>query len=93
MVVGALRAELHLPTAQSLKDKRALIKGLKDRLRGKFNVAVAEVDTNDTWQRVALGIVAVGGERAYVDRLLEEVVQWLQVDRMVALMRVEQERW
>ena len=93
MVVGALCAELHLPDSQSLKDKRSVLKSLKDRIRGKFNVAVAEVEPNDKWQRACLGIAAVGSERAYVDKLLEEVVRWLEDDRIVAVIRVEQERW
>ena len=93
MVVGVLCAELHLPNAASLKDKRSILKSLKDRIRGKFNIAVAEVEANELWQRASLGIAAVGGERVYVDRLLEEVVRWLRNEKVVTLIRVEQERW
>lgn len=82
-----------MPKAQSLKDKRSVLKSLKDRLRGQFNVAVAEVDSNDLWQRASLGVAAVGGARAYVDGLLEDVARWLRVQADVTLIRVEQERW
>lgn len=92
MVVGVVRVELHLPDAQSLKDKRSVLKSLKDRIRGTFNVAVAEVETNDLWQRAALGLAAVGSERAYVDGVLREVIEWLRADRRVALIRIEQEQ-
>ena len=93
MVVGVVRAELHLPESHSLKEKRSVLKSLKDRMRRKFNVAVAEVDPQETWQRAALGVAAVGSERAYVERQLQEIVQWLRDDRGVAVMHVEQEWW
>ena len=51
MPVGLLTLELHLPDAQSLKDKRQVLRSLKDKLRAHFNVAVAELDFEDTWHR------------------------------------------
>jgi uncharacterized protein YlxP (DUF503 family) len=93
MVVGVLRLELHVPAAQSLKDKRSVIKRVKDQLRGRFNVAVAEVDANETWQRATVGVSAVGAQRAYVEGLLVEVTEWLRATRLVELIRVEQECW
>ena len=57
MPVGLLTLELHIADAQSLKDKRQILRSLKDRLRGKFNVAVAELEYHDTWQRSVVGIV------------------------------------
>ena len=93
MVVGVLRLELHVPEAQSLKDKRSVIKRIKDQLRGRFNVAVAEVDANETWQRATVGVSAVGDQRAYVEGLLVEVTEWLRATRLVELIRVEQEYW
>ena len=93
MVVGVLQLELHVPAAQSLKDKRSVIKRVKDQLRGRFNVAVAEVDANETWQRATVGVSAVGEQRAYVEGLLVEVTEWLRATRLVELIRVEQEFW
>jgi uncharacterized protein YlxP (DUF503 family) len=71
MVVGLLTLEVHLPYAQSLKDKRQVLRSLKDRLRSHFNVAVAEVDHQELWQRATLGVVSVSNEQAHVTRLLE----------------------
>ncbi|MBI2955740.1 MAG: DUF503 domain-containing protein [Acidobacteria bacterium] len=71
MVVGVLRLEIHLPYAHSLKDKRQTLKKLKDRLRARFNVAVAELDHQDLWQRATLGIVSLNDSRAYLAQLLE----------------------
>lgn len=93
MVVGLLQVEMHVPNAQSLKDKRAVLKRLKDQLRGRFNVAVAEVNSNDTWQRATVGISALGDDRAYVAGLLEDVTEWLRSTRLVALIRVDQDYW
>ncbi|MBE3071476.1 MAG: DUF503 domain-containing protein [Acidobacteria bacterium] len=77
MVVGLLSVELHLPGAHSLKDKRMVLRGIKDRLR-KFNVAVAEVDHQDLWQRAGLGIVTVATTNAHADRELAAVVDEIE---------------
>ncbi|MBI3330692.1 MAG: DUF503 domain-containing protein [Candidatus Omnitrophica bacterium] len=91
MVIGVLQLEVHVPTAQSLKDKRSVIKSLKDQLRGRFNVAVAELDSNETWQRATIGVSTLGEQRAYIEGLLTEVTEWLRSTRLVELIRVEQE--
>ncbi|HVC18475.1 MAG TPA: DUF503 domain-containing protein [Vicinamibacterales bacterium] len=77
MVVGLLSIELHLPAARSLKEKRMVVQGVKGRLR-KFNVAVAEVDYQDLWQRAALGVVTVSHSRTQVDRELAAVVDEIE---------------
>jgi uncharacterized protein YlxP (DUF503 family) len=73
MFVGIVRIELHLPAARSLKDKRAIVRGLKDRIRQRVHAAVAEVDHQDLWQRSALGVAVVSGERRHVSDQLEAV--------------------
>jgi uncharacterized protein YlxP (DUF503 family) len=77
MVVGLLSIELHLPGSRSLKDKRMVLRGIKDRLR-KFNVAVAEVDHHDLWQRAALGVVTISTANAHADRELAAVVDEIE---------------
>jgi uncharacterized protein YlxP (DUF503 family) len=91
MVVGVLRLEFHLADSHSLKEKRAVLKSLKDRLRGKFNVAVAEVDMHELWQRACLGVAALGGDRHYVSGLLHDVVEWVRMERLAALIRADEE--
>lgn len=91
MVIGALLVEIHVPSAQSLKDKRSVVKSLRDQLRGRFNVAVAEVAANDTWQRASVGVCAVGDSRPYVAGLLRQVTAWLRATRLVALIQVSEE--
>lgn len=77
-VVGLLSIELHLPGLRSLKEKRSVLRSLKDRLR-KLNVAIAEVDHQDLWQRARLAVVAVSATRDGVDRSLEAAVG--EIDR------------
>jgi uncharacterized protein YlxP (DUF503 family) len=73
MPVGLLTLELHIPDAQSLKDKRQVLRSLKDRLRGRFNVAVAELDHQDTWQRALIGIVTISAEESHLEESLQHV--------------------
>jgi uncharacterized protein YlxP (DUF503 family) len=78
MVVGTLNVRLALRAAHSLKDKRHVIKGLKERLRNKFNVSVAEVDLQDEWQRAVLGVAMVGTDTRYVNSVLSTLVDHLR---------------
>jgi uncharacterized protein YlxP (DUF503 family) len=73
MFVGIVRVDLHLPSATSLKDKRSVVRSLKDRIRQHAHASVAEVDFQDLWQRAALGIAVVSGEKHQVDELLQTV--------------------
>ena len=66
--VGVLTLELRLENSHSLKDKRHVVESLKDRLRHKFNVAVAEIDYQDLWQRAAVAAVTVSPDRAHAER-------------------------
>lgn len=72
-MVALLTLELHIEGAHSLKDKRQVLRSLKDRLRGQFNVAVAELDHTDLWQRATLGVVSVSDSRDYLDGLMQSV--------------------
>ncbi|HWZ34079.1 MAG TPA: DUF503 domain-containing protein [Bryobacteraceae bacterium] len=71
--IGVLIFELRLEESHSLKDKRHYVKSLKDRLRSKFNVAVAEIDHQDLWQRGVVAVVTVSGDRAHAEQVLQNV--------------------
>jgi uncharacterized protein YlxP (DUF503 family) len=81
MAVGLLTLELHLADAQSLKDKRQVLRSLKDRLRAHFNVAVAELDFEDTWQRSVIGVVTLSNEEQHVEEALQKVLA--EADRIL----------
>jgi uncharacterized protein len=74
MVVGICRIELHIPESGSLKDKRQVIKGIKDKIRNKFNVSIAEIDNNDLWQRASLGVSVISNDRKFATQVLCLVV-------------------
>jgi uncharacterized protein YlxP (DUF503 family) len=71
--VGVLILELRLGESHSLKDKRHYVKSLKDRLRSRFNVAVAEIDHQDLWQRGTVAVVTVSGDQPRAAQVLENV--------------------
>jgi uncharacterized protein YlxP (DUF503 family) len=77
-VIGLLVVELHFAEAQSLKAKRMVVKSIKERLRRKFNVAVAETGFLELWQRAELSLVSVNGTRSIVESELEAVTRELE---------------
>jgi uncharacterized protein len=74
MPVGLLTLELRLPEAQSLKDKRQVLRSLKDRLRRHFNVAVAEMDFQDVWNTSVVGVVTLSNAEQHVEESLQLVL-------------------
>ena len=72
-MIAFLTLELHIEAAQSLKDKRRVLRSLKDRLRASFNVSVAELDASSLWNRATVGIVALSDSRDYLDGLMKNV--------------------
>jgi hypothetical protein len=73
MPIAHLTLELRIEGAQSLKDRRQVLRSLKDRLRGSFNVSVAELDPSELWQSATLGVVAISSSRDYLDGLMKQV--------------------
>ena len=88
MPVGLLTLELYIPDAQSLKDKRQVLRSLKDRLRARFNVAVAELDHQDVWQRSVVGIVTLSNEEKHLNEVLQKVLDG--ADRILGSFLVNQ---
>ena len=74
MVVGLLTLELHFPGARSLKDKRQALRSLETRLRNRFNVAVAEVEHQDLWQRARLAVVSVNTDHVHLEGTLQQAM-------------------
>jgi uncharacterized protein YlxP (DUF503 family) len=72
-VIGLLTIELRMEAAHSLKDKRQVLRSLKDKLRAGFNVSVAELDPADLWQRATVGVVSISPSRDYLRGLMEKV--------------------
>ncbi|HET6840134.1 MAG TPA: DUF503 domain-containing protein [Candidatus Angelobacter sp.] len=73
MPIAYLTLELRIEAAHSLKDKRQVLRSVKDRLRHSFNISVAEIDVTDLWQRATLGVVAISDSRDYLEGLMRNV--------------------
>lgn len=73
MPIAYLTLELRIEAAHSLKDKRQVVRSLKDRLRNSFNVSVAEMEVTDLWQRATLGVVSISDSRDYLEGLMRNV--------------------
>ena len=73
MPIAILTLELRIEGAQSLKDKRQVLRSLKDKLRQGFNVSVAELEETNLWQRATIGIVSISSSRDYLSGLMQQV--------------------
>lgn len=78
MIVGAALVEIHVHGSQSLKEKRGVVRSISQRVRNRFNVAVAEVGGQDTWQRAQLGLTATGADAARVRAVLEKAMLFIE---------------
>jgi uncharacterized protein YlxP (DUF503 family) len=88
MRIAVFHVEMHFPYAQSLKDKRMVLRRVKDRLQ-KFNVAVAEVEHQDLWQRTTLGIVAISTTTEHVEQSLGAAADEIERVEPGAVIRTE----
>ena len=91
MVVGVCTVELWIPESQSLKDKRQVLHSLKDRLRGKFNLSIAEVDGQDLWQKAVIGMACVANDGSHVEQVLEQALNVIKSLPTIEVVRVHRE--
>lgn len=87
MIVGLCTIELFIPDSQSLKDKRQVVLSVKDRLREKFNVSVAEVDGQDLWQRAVLGLACVANDGRHVNQVLDQALNLIRGNPAVEIVQ------
>ena len=85
MFVGTARAEFHIPGASSLKAKRSVVQGLKQRIATRYAVSVAEVDHQDLWQRAVLGVAVISGDKHQVDQVLAGVMRLCEAEERAIL--------
>jgi hypothetical protein len=87
MIVGLCTVELHFPDAQSLKGKRKILVSLKTKLQNRFNISIAEIDESHLWQKTILGIASVANETARVNQTLDHVLNDIQANPSLELLR------
>ena len=78
MIVGAAIVEIRVPDSRSLKTKRGVVRSISQRTRNRFNLSIAEVGGEDTWQRAGLGLSASGSDRTRVRAVLERAIEFIE---------------
>ncbi len=90
MIVGVCRLTLMAPESHSLKEKRMVLRKIKDRTRLKFNVAIAEVGDQDAWQLAVLGFAVVANERGFVESMVAKIVNF--IDSLAVAKIIDEEK-
>ncbi len=86
MIIGSCSLKLMIYQANSLKDKRQVLKSIIERIKSRFNVSIAEVDLNDKWQVAVIGIVCVTKDRKHADQMISHVINFIDNDGRVEIL-------
>lgn len=81
MFIGLLTLELHIPGAESLKDKRSVVNSLLDKLRARFNVSAAQIDNHDLWQRATLAVAVVSNDATVAQTVMNHVRDLVETEQ------------
>ncbi|MFQ6091878.1 MAG: DUF503 domain-containing protein [bacterium] len=85
MLIGTCIVDLHLPGSGSLKNKRYILRGLKDRIKKNFNVSISEIDHHNLWQRALLGVAVVSQDAHFAHQVLSKVIDFIRSEKRVEL--------
>ncbi|MBF0458153.1 MAG: DUF503 domain-containing protein [Nitrospirae bacterium] len=85
MILGIMRVSIYIPEADSLKAKRFVVKSVKDKIKNKFNVSLAE-EANDLWQRVELYVACISTDTQHVNSTLENVKNMIEKDPQIEIL-------
>lgn len=80
MIVGVLETEFYIQRSTSLKEKRMILKSVKEKISNKFNASIAELDYLDKWQRALIGVAVVSNKKSYTQEVLQKIFQTLDND-------------
>ncbi len=83
--IAVLTLELHIPAAQSLKDRRRVIKSIKERISARYNISVAEVGDTKKWQTATLGFAAIGNSKRHLEQTLQIIIHKIDHWRMAEI--------
>ncbi len=89
MHIGVCTLHLRIPESRSLKEKRRAIKSIKDKIRNKFNVSIAEIDRMDEWQWATLGVACVSNDARFTNSILSNIVDFINRTHTVELVDYE----
>lgn len=85
MIIGILEIEIYIYESNSLKDKRRVLRSLMERLKNKFNISIAETGLNDKWNRSIIGISSVSNDTIQMNRILSNVLEFIENDSRVEI--------
>ncbi len=91
MIVGVLKAQMHLHGITSLKQKRSIVKSVIGRLKSRFNISIAEVDHNDNKTSAVLAVAIVSNDTQFIDKQLDAIITFMQNDGRFYLGQIERE--
>lgn len=91
MLVGTLHLQVYIPGATSLKDKRTVVKGMITKVQNRFNVSIAELHSEDLWQRATIGVAIIGDDREHIERQLQLVLNFLDAEPRWEVIQVHQD--
>lgn len=86
MIIGACTLKLIIYDSNSLKDKRQIIRSIIDRIKSKFNVSIAEIELNDSWQRAVIGFACVSNSTNHANQIVSNVIKYIDEDSRVEIM-------
>ena len=89
MIVGAAAVEIHVHGSQSLKQKRGVVRSIAQRVRNRFQLSVAEVGGQDTWQRAVLGLAAAGSDPVRIRAVLEQAARFIEEMHLAEVLHVD----
>ena len=89
--VGILKIDIQIPGGASLKEKRMVLRSIKDRIRANFNVSVAEVDNHDKWQRATFGVSCVSNDKRHLDSTLNKIRDFFERKKDIVVIDYQME--
>ena len=92
VVIGICRVALALRDVFSLKDKRSIVKSITSRVKARYNASIAEVGMNDVWKSAVFGIACVSNENAHVDRMIEDIIRFIENDGRIEIVDYSTEK-
>ena len=91
MLVGLLKADIHLQGITSLKQKRGIVKSLVERLKNRFNISVSQVSHQDNKAKAVIGIAIVSNDIAFIDKQLDTIITFMENDGRFYLGNIQRE--
>jgi len=91
LLIGTISIKIFIPTSLSLKDKRSVVRSLITRLKNKFNISVAEIDSLDQWQIAVIGMAIVGNETKILNQQISKIITFIEANTDFELINLDTE--